>query len=126
MRDSRFDHPAPEDQLTVDSRHVGGAVVVGVTGEIDIVTAPRLQEAVQDALDRTGHLVVIDLTGVSFMGSTGLAVLAEGDAMARRTGKSLRIVFTRGNHAVHRTIELTGLDRMLAIYDRIDAAVGSE
>ena len=69
---------------------------------------------------------MIDLGGVTFLGSTGLAVLAEADSLARDAGKSLHLVSGPDNHAVRRPIQLTGLDRVLVMFEQMDDAVAVE
>ncbi|HET9143314.1 STAS domain-containing protein [Actinophytocola sp.] len=125
MHKSGSGHQAAE-QLTVASRTVRDVLVVELAGEIDIVTADQMQEAVLEAVEAATRLVVVDLTGVSFLGSTGLAALAEGHARAQDGHKWLRIVSGSNNHAVRRPIELTGLDRVFAMFEQLDAAISAE
>ncbi len=61
-----------------------GAVVVSVAGEIDMLTEPRLRDALHDALARAADgTLVVDLTEVSFFSSTGIAALVEIHTLAR-------------------------------------------
>jgi anti-sigma B factor antagonist len=66
----------------------GARAVVRVTGEIDIATTPELDDAV-DAL--TTPAIVLDLTGVTFMGSSGLASLLRAAKRAAELGGSLEL-----------------------------------
>ena len=63
------------DALKVDVRPAGAGVVVAVAGDIDLATAPRMVEAVDAELGR-GHDVQLDLSGVTFLDSTGIHALA--------------------------------------------------
>jgi anti-sigma B factor antagonist len=58
-------------QFGVETVDVGGTTVVAVTGEVDIATTPQLRSALQDAAEP----LVVDLSGVTFMDSTGLATM---------------------------------------------------
>lgn len=88
-------------------------VVLGVSGEIDIVTAPQLQEAVQLALQNTPKRMVVDLLGVSFLASAGLAVLAAGAELA---GSSTEFRVVAEGPATARPITLTGLSENFSIF----------
>jgi anti-sigma B factor antagonist len=58
-------------------------VKVTVAGEIDLLTAPRLADALDDALARTGLPVVVELDDVTFCDSAGMHVLLRGTRQAR-------------------------------------------
>jgi anti-sigma B factor antagonist len=97
------------------TRGVDDVLVVRVAGEVDLGSAPQLQEALDETLERmAGGRVVVDLTDVSFFGSPGLAVLAEAARQADQHSCVLRIV-VGVNPLVRRTIEVTGLDRVLVL-----------
>src|SRR5690349_8958386 len=97
-----------------------GAVVVRVTGDLDLLTAPLLRRRLQPLLEQPGA-VVVDLLNVGFLGSTGLAELTAAQDAAARTGVSLRLVAT--SHAVLRPLQVTGLDTLFRIFDSVDAAL---
>jgi anti-sigma B factor antagonist len=99
-------------------------LVVAVAGEVDVWTGPRLRAALAQTLDEPGHgVVVVDLSAVTFLGSTGVAVLIDADWQARQRDRPLRVVVDRSTPAVVRRLESTGTDRMVAIYDDLDAAL---
>jgi anti-anti-sigma factor len=106
-------------------RGVDDVLVVRVAGEVDIRTAPALQEALSETLERmTDGRVVLDLTDVSFFSSQGLAVLAQAAAQADHHHCTLRIV-VGVNPLVRRSIEVTGLDRVLSLCVNVVEAVSS-
>lgn len=89
-------------------------VVVAVAGEVDLGTAPSLEEAVTTAVSTAGaHAVRIDLTEVSFMDSTGLRVLLTGRQAAEQRG----IAFTVANPQPHllKVMRVTGIDGLLGL-----------
>jgi anti-sigma B factor antagonist len=91
------------------------AVVFHAVGELDHVTASRLADELTDAGQETAPaLVVLDMTGISFIASAGLAVLIEHHQRGQRTGRELRIVV--GDSVVGRAIERTGLAQLLPVY----------
>jgi anti-sigma B factor antagonist len=99
------------DQLSIKiTRHVH-TTVVAPSGDLDIVTAPRLAEA----LDRVEGDVVIDLRDVTFLDARGLRLILDHSARAHEHGRSLSVV--RGAPAVHRVFELTRADRTVRIVE---------
>ncbi|MFI7674164.1 STAS domain-containing protein [Actinophytocola sp. NPDC049390] len=91
------------------------AVVIHAVGEVDHVTASRLF----DELAKAGQVaperpIVIDMTGISFMASSGLTVLVEHHQRGQRAGRDLRIVV--GDSVVGRTLRRTGLFEFLSVY----------
>jgi anti-anti-sigma factor len=69
----------------------------------------------EELTGENGAELVLDLRGLTFMDSTGLRVLVQTDANARRDGQSLQIV--RGPAAIDRLLELSGLDEVLPLVD---------
>ncbi len=80
--------------LTLDTHWPASDVaVLGVGGEVDMRTAPALEQALDELLDRAPRTVVVDLTEVGFLGSAGLAVLVTAYDPSRpptRSGSSPR------------------------------------
>ena len=100
---------------------VTGVVVLRVSGEIDMLTAPVLIDHVRTQLKGTLRSLVIDLTGVTFLGSAGLAVLAEAHHTATAAAVAVRVVAS--SRMVLRPLQVTGLDQLLTIVADPDAAV---
>jgi anti-sigma B factor antagonist len=111
--------------LTVSTSERSEAVIVVVVGEVDISTVPRLRTVVHEAVERLGgRPLVVDLTGVEFLGSAGLHVLAETAAAAgRRAAPSPLRVAVRHGGPVMRPIELSGLDTILSVYPSVEDAL---
>jgi anti-sigma B factor antagonist len=121
------DEPVSEQFLTISYTDDDDALVLAVQGEVDMLTAPRLQTAVHVAFERlAGRILVVDLTTLRFMGSPGLRTLRETAAeAAKQPGyQTLRVVVDH-NRPVIRPIEITGLDHVLALYETVgDALAG--
>ena len=83
--------PVPADVLCVTVEHRATATVVQVRGEVDLFTAPLLVSSLQDALQLSSQAVTVDLTAVTFLGSSGLAALVEGLDEAQRRRCQLRL-----------------------------------
>ncbi|QRP43599.1 STAS domain-containing protein [Amycolatopsis sp. FDAARGOS 1241] len=121
MTSSPPDVPSPRDSgdLLVSVRWRGPAAVVTVAGEIDLVTAPELDEVVSGAVDESPDVLVVDLRGVTFLSSAGLQVLA---AAHQRLGEQrLRVVTT--SNATSRPLTSTGLDAWIGLFPTVDEAL---
>ncbi len=99
----------------------GGATVVSVSGEVDMVTTPRLNTCLQEQLALNPDRLVIDLSGLSFLGSSGLAVLVESLDDARGGGTDLRLVCS--SREVVRPLEATGLTELFQTFPDLNSAL---
>lgn len=103
--------------------HKGFAALAG-HGRLNIVGAPRLRAAVDDAL-HAGHThLVVDLAETEFIDSTGLRMLIACLRTARDAGGDLRMA-NAGSQA-QMTFKLTGVDRILILYPSVEAAYAGE
>lgn len=110
------------DQLiSLGIEQIDGATVLAVAGEVDMVTTPHLRSGVQERLEAQPPVLVLDLTGLSFLGSSGLAVLVEALETSRAQGTSLRLV--ANSREVIRPLEATGLTELFATYPDLDTAL---
>lgn len=112
-----------DELLNLDRRWVDGALIVSVTGELDMTTSPRLRQALGEALDEAaGAVVIVEVTSVTFLGSPGLAALFEAAIYAKQRGGPLRIVADHTRPAV-RPLQVSGLHDVLTFYETIDDAL---
>lgn len=131
IRESVPSEPAPgrrgpdaDDQITlVTTTPSPGQLVIEVGGEVDMLTSPQLRTAVLDQLEPgTGvELIVLDLDGVTFLGTSGLAVLIEVREAAHTAGVELRLACTA--RRVLRPLTIAGLIPLFDIHDTIDRAL---
>lgn len=85
------------------------------TGDVDMSTAGKLDDAVRTAEATDAKRIVIDLSEVTFMDSTGLKLLLEAGARARANSNRLRLI--RGSRRVQRVFELTKTEEILPFLD---------
>jgi anti-anti-sigma factor len=97
--------PAPPE-FDVAEGEADGEVILRPTGELDIATAPRLEQALAAGRE-PGQRVVLDLAELEFMDSTGLRVIVRAVEAARDGGWQLRL--RPGPPAVHRVFEIAGV-----------------
>jgi anti-sigma B factor antagonist len=88
-----------------------GVATTVVSGELDLATAPSLSSTVAEHGD--ARLLVLDLTAVTFIDSTGVRVLIEADRACAGSGS--RLVVLAGDGPVRRMLELCELDGRLAL-----------
>lgn len=105
-------------QVTTDT--AGEARVVQAVGELDLHTAPTLEQALAAVLAQGTELVIVDLGGVEFMDSTGLSVILGAVVQLRDSGGQLRVVSSRDR--ITKVFTLTGVDQQIPIFDSLDAA----
>jgi anti-anti-sigma factor len=111
-----------EQILTVLAEHVTESVVVlTAAGEIDRDSQSVLGEAAEDALDRGADRIVIDLAEVSFCDSGGLSLFVRLHRQAAGRGGFLRLAAAQPT--VRRVLEVTNLDRLLALYPTVEQAL---
>jgi anti-sigma B factor antagonist len=106
--------------LDIDDSHPPYTVLT-VKGEVDVYTAPRLREKLVELVSQGKHQIVADLEGVDFLDSTGLGVLVGGLKRLRSHEGDLTLVCTQ--HRILKVFEITGLTKVFAIHDSVEAAV---
>jgi anti-sigma B factor antagonist len=104
------DLPTPVAEFTVET--ATGTPVLVITGEIDISTAPQLREHLQQ-LD--AHEVVVDLTAMTFIDSTGLGVLVGAVKRLHESGGDL--VLRHPSRSTRKVLDISGLAQMVKIED---------
>jgi anti-anti-sigma factor len=98
-------------QLTVHSERDGVLHTIRVQGELDLATAEQLERELARVESSDALAIVLDLSALEFIDSTGVRVILQADARSR--ADSQRLALLRGPRAVQRVFELTGiLDRL--------------
>lgn len=92
-------------------------------GEVDLVTAPTLQDALSDAERRGVPNMVVDLTEVRFLALVGARVLH--NAAARSTGTGRKVALVAPNPIVKRVLNLTDVTGVLPTYGTVANAVSA-
>lgn len=114
------EEPPDDISLTVTAAEGGAWAIVSVRGEIDVSTAGSLEEAVRNCLASSGR-VIIDLSGVQFMDSTGLNVLIRAQSSSNDDpSEVLRLAGVPDR--VSKLLRLTQLDSVFAVFPSVTAA----
>ena len=112
--------PGDRFGATVDVEQHGTAVVLRVAGELDLVTTPILSEASTKALQSRPLVLVIDLTGVTFLASVGMSAIV---AAHEAGGDHTKVRVVSGSRDTLRPIRVTGLDNLLSVYPDLPSAL---
>ncbi len=91
-----------------------GVAVIALGGEVDVYTSPRVKQEIVNLLNAGTPKMVVDLTGVEYLDSTGLGVLIGGLKRARERDGDLKLVCD--NTRILRIFEITGLTKIFDIY----------
>lgn len=108
------------DSITASVADHDGIVVLSIGGEIDLVTAPALEEAIGGVVVDGPSALIIDLSAVEFLGSVGLKILA---ATYEKLGDTAEFGVVARGPATRRPIHLTGLDKTFPLYPTLDDAL---
>jgi anti-sigma B factor antagonist len=113
-----------QSNLSVEVHDDSNAVVIGVSGELDLASSPALETELESAAASAAALVVVDLRGLEFMDSTGLSVLVRAHQRATEHGQRFGVV--RGPQQVQRLLSLTGVAERLTLVDSPDELLNGE
>jgi anti-sigma B factor antagonist len=109
------DHPV----AGVETRD--GAIVMRLAGELDLYNAEDVRTALAQAIDSTPRRIVVDMAAVEFVDSTALGVLIEARS---RLGQDA-LLLAAPQLETRRTLQISGLDRHLAVHDSVDEALSA-
>jgi anti-sigma B factor antagonist len=108
--------------FSVRSEPLGeSAVVIVLAGEVDLYTAPRFDDELGRAIEGGSRYVIVDLTETTFIDSTTLGVLVGGLRRLRPHGAELVLVLSDPN--LRKIFQITGLDRVVSVYETRAAAL---
>jgi anti-sigma B factor antagonist len=109
--------------MNIDVEQFGEITAVSIAGDIDALTASEASAFLHAQLEAGRVHLILDLGQVRFMSSAGIRLLLENSRKSREQGGDLRLA--RIPAGVARTLEITGVDRILGAYPTVDEAVSS-
>ncbi|MFI1577061.1 STAS domain-containing protein [Embleya sp. NPDC020630] len=113
--------------LQVIKDDLQGWTVLHVLGEVDYAVVPELREHVRRAVADGDHRIVLELTRVEFLDSTGIGTLVAARRLLRSTGGSLRLVMPGNNdHHVNRVFTALGLRRLFDVHPDLTEALSDD
>jgi len=102
----------------VDTQVSDLAITVTIRGELDLLSAPALERALERLPESEADLIILDLRGLEFMDSTGLHLLVQAQVKAQQSGRRLALI--KGGEQVQRLFQLTGVTEGLTIVESPD------
>jgi anti-sigma B factor antagonist len=111
-----------QDLITIDVQAApSGAQVFALHGSLDIATSPTVRAALLDAAERGQRELIIDLTRLEFLDSTGLGALIGAHKRAKEGGGRVSLVVQEGQ--ILRLLRITGLLGVFPVYSTLDDAL---
>jgi len=99
--------------MTYPVREEGAYAVVELSGDVDLSCSPEARETILDCLHR-GHSVLVDLSGVTYIDSSGVASLVEGYQTAKKQNLGFGLIGV--SHAAMSVLQLARLDKVFPIH----------
>ncbi len=109
------------DELGIELKtEDGGALVFKLRGSLDLATAPTVRAALSEATEKGSNDLIVDLTQIEFLDSTGLGVLIGAHRRAAERGGAFRLIVNDG--PISRLLNITGLIAVFCVYHSIEDA----
>ncbi len=102
------------EPLDIKAEKVGNYVILRLSGEVDVYTAPQLREQIISQVDKGEYDIVVDLEMVDFLDSTGLGVLVGGLKRVKPHNGSLSLICNQ--EKILRIFRITGLTKVFPIF----------
>jgi anti-sigma B factor antagonist len=110
--------------LTLATRDADASTIITVGGEIDVYTAPKLRDLITELVGQGRYHLVVDMSGVEFLDSTGLGVLVGGLKKVRSNNGSLHLVCSQ--ERLLKIFRITGLAKVFQIHPTAEDALAAE
>lgn len=101
--------------MTVQVRKLDNVSIVDCTGDVDLYSSPRLREAMMAEIKTNGPGVLVNMSGVAYIDSSGIATLVEGLQHSRQTRTHFGLFGLRQN--ARSVLELARLHKVFTIFD---------
>jgi anti-anti-sigma factor len=109
------------DELEIRQWHTAHAIIVRVFGELWLTNISQFREAMDELLGQPKRVIVVDLTGVTFIGSEGIRALFQIAKELKSRGGEMRIVAPPS--PVRDTFEATLMHRVLKVHESVADAL---
>jgi anti-sigma B factor antagonist len=102
-------------------RWAGPLAVVTLPPEVDISNADDVRDTLLAVLNQDVAALVVDMTATTFCGCAGASAIARAQQRATANGAQVRVVTAAP--VVRRVLALTGVDRLVGLFDSVAAAI---
>ncbi|MBP6964959.1 MAG: STAS domain-containing protein [Armatimonadetes bacterium] len=111
-----------DERLRVDAGIAAGVATMRPQGEIDLYTVSQLEYAISSAIRADAKAILIDLSGVTYMDSSGLSVLITAYKKLTATGGRLYLITSDEATWVRRVLQITRVDTFIPVLGSLDEA----
>ena len=116
-------HSTPSNGLLSTQWHLDGAVVLSVSGDVDLANEALLRAQLNAVIETGKHLIVVDLQDLRYIDSSGVHALLDANHTLAHDGRS--IVLAAVPPMVRRILEIVGLEQMIPVFPTVETAVES-
>ncbi|MBA3009405.1 MAG: STAS domain-containing protein [Proteobacteria bacterium] len=109
--------------MEIEKRVQEGRCVVGLTGRLDAVTAPELEQRLSEIIEDGNLNLVLDLTGLEYVSSAGLRIFLVATKKVKALKGEFCLAGLSGN--IKEVIEISGFPSIMPCYDTMDALPGA-
>lgn len=109
--------------MSYEVTNVNGAAVVALTGDVDLQTSPSVRQKLLESLEQYTRIVV-DLSAVNYIDSSGVASLVEAFQVSRKRGTFFALANV--STAAMRVLSLARLDKVFTIHPSVEAALAAQ
>ena len=100
-----------------------GATIVALSGDVDLQTSPAVRQGLLECLE-THDQVLVDMSQVNYIDSSGVASLVEAFQVSRKKGTSFALACV--SPAAMRVLNLARLDKVFSIFESIEDALAAD
>ena len=109
-----------DERLRIELRLVDGVPLFHPYGEIDLYTVPEFERALSESLADVTKVIVVDLTDISYLDSSGLSALIVAYKKLASQGGELYVIAPKEPPAVRRVLEITRVDTFIRVRPSMD------
>tara|TARA_B100000029_G_scaffold240418_1_gene237601 strand:- start:301 stop:633 length:333 start_codon:yes stop_codon:yes gene_type:complete len=106
--------------MALDITERDGATIVALSGDVDLETSPAVRQGLIECIEKHDN-VIVDMSQVSYIDSSGVASLVEAFQLSRKKGSSFALAHVSA--AALRVLNLARLDKVFSIFESIEDAI---
>lgn len=114
-------HSQASQTLQAVRTRLNGAIILSIRGEVDLANAASLRTELTSAFGTGTRLIVVDLTDLRYIDSSGINVLLDTHRAFAKDGSA--IVLVVGSSMIQRTLKIVGLEELIPMYPTVETAV---
>lgn len=104
-----------ETDLHIETANTKGIPIIRLNGELDAYTCAQLREEMIEVIENSSPNIVVDMSDVEYIDSSGLGTLVGGLKRSSEKGGKIAVVCVAGQ--IRKVFEITGLEKVFPIFD---------